>query len=365
MKAERIFIIAEAGVNHNGSIDLAMELIEVAAEAGADAVKFQTFRAENLISRSARKAKYQIETTGAGETQLEMVKRLELGETEHLQLVEKCQSRGIRFLSTPFDSASLRFLVETVEVALIKIPSGEITNAPFLLEISRTGKPVILSTGMSTLGEVEQALGVLAFGYLFPEGSPSPSDFRAAFHSPEGQRILGGRVTLLHCTTEYPTPLCDVNLLAMETLHAAFGLPVGFSDHTEGVAVPIAAAARGAVVIEKHFTLDRSLSGPDHAASLEPGELKLLVRSIREVETALGSAIKMPVPSELGNRVVARRSIVASRNISRGEILSMDNLCMKRPGGGLSPFMYWELLGRSATREYRKDEALGDEVRGA
>jgi len=364
VKANRVFIIAEAGVNHNGSIETAERLVDVAADAGADAVKFQTFRAESIISKSAGKAQYQVETTGDGETQLEMVKRLELGETEHLRLVEKCRSRGILFLSTPFDSASLHFLVEIINVPLIKVPSGEITNAPFLLEIARTGKPVILSTGMSTLGEIEQALGVLAFGSLFPDSVPAKSDFCSAYQSLEGQRILGGRVTLLHCTTEYPAPLCDVNLLAMETLHTAFGLPVGYSDHTAGIAVPIAAAARGAVVIEKHFTIDRLLPGPDHKASIEPGELAMLVRSVREVEAALGTAIKSPAASELGNRNVARKSIVAARNIRRGETFSLDNVCVKRPGGGLSPFKYWELLGRSAKSEYREDETLDDEVCG-
>jgi len=358
MKADHVFIIAEAGVNHNGSLDMALRLVDVAADAGADAIKFQTFRSENVISGSARKALYQIESTGNTETQLEMVKKLELGEQEHFKIVERCYQRDIRFLSTPFDSLSLRFLVDTLDISLIKIPSGEVTNAPFLLEIARTAKPVILSTGMSTLGEVEQALGVLAFGYLSPGEAPSLPGFCAAFNSLEGQRMLVDRVTLLHCTTEYPAPLCDVNLKAMETLHAAFGLTVGYSDHTEGIAVTIASVARGAAVIEKHFTLDRLLPGPDHRASLGPSELALMVRSVREVESALGSAIKMPSPSEFDNRTVARRSLVAGRDIVAGEAFSAENVAIKRPGIGISPFMYWELLGRKAIRNFAADEVI-------
>jgi len=364
LQDKRIFIIAEAGVNHNGSVETALKLVDAAADAGADAVKFQTFRAESVISTTAPKAAYQIAAAGPSESQLEMVKRLELSESDHLILLERCHSRGICFLSTPFDSESLRFLVNTIGVPVIKIPSGEITNAPFLLEIARTGAPVILSTGMSTLGEIEQALGVLAFGFLFQEGFPAKSELTSAYQSLEGRRMLARHVTLLHCTTEYPTPLNDVNLLAMDSLNAAFGLPVGYSDHTAGVAIPIAAAARGAIIIETHFTLARMLPGPDHQASIEPHELSFMVRSIREVETALGSHIKSPAPSELGNRDVVRKSIVVARNIARGEIFSLENVCVKRPGGGLSPFLFWELLGRSAKRDYRKDEVLGDEACG-
>jgi N-acetylneuraminate synthase len=358
----KIFIIAEAGVNHNGSLETALALVDAAADAGADAVKFQTFRAGNVVSSFAHKAAYQIKTTGAAETQLEMVKRLELGAQEHLRIVDRCNKRNIQFLSTPFDSLSLKFLVEVLDIPLIKIPSGEITNAPFLLEIARTGKPVFLSTGMSSLGEIEQALGVLAFGYLNLDGTPSAQSFREAYNSKEGRQLLDSRVVLLHCTTEYPAPYDDVNLRAMDTLHMAFSLPVGYSDHTQGVTVAIAAAARGAEVLEKHFTLDRSLPGPDHKASLEPHELKNMVIAVRNVELALGSSIKYATLSEFENRTVARRSIVAAKEIEVGEYFTLDNLAIKRPGDGLSPFLFWDLVGRKSSKHYRKDEALTSDV---
>lgn len=356
---EHVYIIAEAGVNHNGSIDMAKSLIDVAAEAGADAVKFQTFKAEQLVSRHAPKAEYQQCTTDATESQLDMIRKLELAESDYVALIAHAESIGIEFLSTPFDSSSLVFLVGGMKLSTIKIPSGEITNAPFLLEIARCAKRVILSTGMSTLGEVEEALGVLAFGFTADaEVEPVGESFIRAFASVEGQAALRERVILLHCTTEYPAPFREVNLRAMGTLASAFDLPAGYSDHTQGIHVSLAAVALGAQVIEKHFTLDRNLPGPDHKASLEPGELKQMVRSIREVELALGSTVKQPVASELRNRVVVRKSLVAGRDIRKGELFTSTNLAVKRPGDGISPARYWECLGKYADRDYQQDDKV-------
>jgi len=353
------FIIAEAGVNHNGSIDMALQLVDEAARAGADAVKFQTFKSEAVISRYAVKAEYQQQTTGVEDTQLEMVKKLELDAAAHHRIRNRCREQGIQFLSTPFDAESLRLLVGEFDLPIIKIPSGEITNAPFLIEIAATGRNLILSTGMSTLGDIETALAVLAFGALKTGQHPSSEAFREAYESDAGQKILQERVTLLHCTTEYPAPLDQINLRAMETMRQAFGLPVGYSDHTKGIAVTIAAAALGACVIEKHFTLDRSLPGPDHLASLEPGELAEMVRGIRAVEMAIGGAKKLAVPAERKNRVVARKSLVALVAIKRGEIFTQENLGCKRPGSGISPLNYWDMLGKVADRDYAEDEAIG------
>ena len=357
-KARGIYIIAEAGVNHNGSLDLALQLVDAAADAGADAVKFQTFRADRLVSGSAPKAEYQKAATGASESQFEMLRRLELDQEAHQQLLAHCGKRGIQFLSTPFDPESIDLLAMTLDLPMLKLSSGEITNAPLLLKAARSGKPIILSTGMATLGDVETALGVLAFGYTDHDNMPGEGAFRAAYAGAEGQGVLREQVTLLHCTTEYPAPFADVNLRAMGTLSAAFGLRVGFSDHTEGIAVPIAAAALGAVLIEKHFTLDRTLPGPDHKASLEPDELKQMVTAIRQVELAFGSYRKLPVPSEIGNAQVARRSIVAAWAIRAGEPFSEGNLSVKRPGSGISPLRYWELIGRPAGRNYMPDELI-------
>lgn len=351
------YIIAEAGVNHNGSLEMAKQLVEVAAQAGVDAVKFQTFKADKLVSPSAAKADYQARTTCTEETQYEMIRKLELNEAAHEQLIAHCKECGIAFLSTPFDPESVDLLAGRFDLPCLKVPSGEITNAPLLLKIACSGKPVILSTGMSTLGEIEDALGVLAFGYLGLE-KPSVAAFNSAYASPGGQAVLQKMVSLLHCTTEYPAPLEDVNLAVMDTLNRAFGLSVGYSDHTEGITVAIAAAARGARIIEKHFTLDRTLPGPDHRASLEPDELKQMVTAIRAVELSIGSPRKQPTPSELNNRVVARKSVVAACPIAAGEIFSETNLTFKRPGVGLSPLRYWELLDRIASRDFTTDEAI-------
>ncbi|MFZ5633351.1 MAG: N-acetylneuraminate synthase [Bacillota bacterium] len=358
-KTAGVYIIAEAGVNHNGSVAMAVQLIDVAAEAGADAVKFQTFQAEKIVSRFAPKAQYQAKTTDLAESQLEMVKKLELDEEAHRLLIEHCHMRGIQFISTPFDFDSVDLLVSTFNIPRLKLPSGEITNAPLLLKIARTGKPVIMSTGMSTLGEIETALGVLAFGYTCPaDKTPSLATFTEAYCSETGQKALREKVVLLHCTTEYPAPFSDVNLKVLDTLQAAFGLPVGLSDHTPGIAVSIAAAARGAVVIEKHFTLNRNLPGPDNGASLEPDELKAMVQSVRQVEEALGSPVKAPVPSELKNICIVRKSLVAARHIRKGEPFTEENLGFKRPGNGISPVHYWDLLGKVADRNYEQDEMV-------
>ncbi|OAI27810.1 N-acetylneuraminate synthase [Methylomonas koyamae] len=355
----RVFIIAEAGVNHNGSLETAMRLVDAAAAAGADAVKFQTFKAEKLVTQAAAKAEYQKQTTDAGESQFDMLRKLELKYEFHAQLRDYCRGRHIEFLSTAFDFDSLRFLADEVGVAKLKVPSGEITNGPFLLAHAETGKDIILSTGMATLGEVETALGVLAFGYLGWE-RPGLARFREAYASAPGQAMLRQKVTLLHCTSEYPTPPEHVNLKAMDTLAQAFGLPAGYSDHTEGLAVPIAAAARGAVLIEKHFTLDRSAKGPDHQVSLEPDELKQMVAAVRSIERALGSPLKIPQPVELQTREVARKSLVAAAPIAAGELFSVENLACKRPGTGLSPMEYWRFLGTASSQNYAIDDLLGD-----
>lgn len=354
----KTLIIAEAGVNHNGSLDMALELIDAAFLSGADVVKFQTFKSDKTISKYAGKADYQTKSTPSGESQLDMVKKLEFDERQHATLLRHCQSKGIEFMSSPFDLESIDFLVDSLNVRCLKIPSGEITNAPLLLKAAQTGKPVILSTGMCTLGEVERALGVLAFGYLYAACSPSVDGFKAAYCSPEGQQSLQNRVILLHCTSEYPAPINEVNLKVMDTLRNAFLLPVGYSDHTPGITVPIAAAARGAVVVEKHFTLSRGLPGPDHKASLEPSELRKMVEAIREVELVLGSAYKHPTGSEIKNIKISRKSLVANKALAKGEAFTVANLGVKRPGTGVDPFRYWEYLGQTAGRDYSPDEEI-------
>lgn len=354
----KTLIIAEAGVNHNGSLDMAIQLVKAAHECGADYVKFQTFKADKLLTATTEKAAYQKVTTDGHESQYEMIKRLELSEEHYLVLLDLCKELGIGFMSTPFDIDSLHFLTQECEMDFIKIPSGEITNALLLLEVARTGKKIILSTGMSSLSEVEQALMVIAFGYVGAGKGPSLDEFEKAYASAAGQAALSQNVTLLHCTTEYPAPLQDVNLRAMGTLKSAFGLPIGYSDHTDGITIPIAAVARGAVVIEKHFTLDRSLPGPDHRSSLEPGEFKSMVQAIRDVEISLGSPLKMATPKEVDNRAVVRKSIVAARTIHKGETYSPDNLTIKRSGKGISPMEYWSLLGKQANRDYEKDQII-------
>ncbi len=356
MTSPRTFVIAEAGVNHNGSLDMAKRLIDVAAQAGADAVKFQTFKADRMVSRGAAKADYQKARTGAEESQLDLLRRMELDAEAHRVLIEHAGKAGVAFLSTPFDEESVDLLADELGLAVLKVPSGEITNGPLLLKIAGKGREVILSTGMSTLGDIELALGALTFGFLGGGGPPSPEAFRAAFSA--SREILAERVTLLHCTAEYPAPFDEINLRAMDTLRAEFGLPVGLSDHSVGIAVPIAAVARGAAMIEKHFTLDRGLPGPDHRASLEPAELKAMIEGIRQIEAALGDGCKVPMPAEAKNAAVARKSLVAACAIRKGEPFSAQNMTAKRPGTGLDPMQYWERIGRPADRDYQPDELL-------
>lgn len=354
----KTYVIAEAGVNHNGSIELAKKLIDVATMAGADAVKFQTFKADKLVSKSAPKAQYQNLNTDANESQYEMLKKLELDGDKHRELIAYCQEKNIEFLSTPFDEDSLDLLVKDFNLSTIKIPSGEITNAPLILKIAKTGKPVILSTGMSTLGDIEIALGILAFGYLGITEKPSVNNFMLAYSSKSGQAILQDKVILLHCTTEYPAPFNEVNLKNIETLKTAFNLPVGFSDHTEGIAISLAAVACGAVLIEKHFTLDKSLLGPDHKASLDPQELIAMIAGIHQIEQALGMTVKMPTPAEMQNKHIARKSLVAAKEIGQGEVFSENNVLIKRPGNGISPIYYWDYLGKKSENYYREDEVI-------
>ena len=329
----RVFVIAEAGVNHNGHIEIAKQLIDAASEAGADAVKFQTFQADSLVCRTAKKAEYQLETTDRTETQYDMLKKLELTPQMHRELIEHCLKRNIMFLSTPFDLESIKLLSE-LGMQIYKIPSGEITNLPYLREIAKQQKKIILSTGMSSMDEVKAAVNVL---------------------KNNGTEEL----TLLHCNTQYPTPISDVNLLAMVKMREETGLPVGYSDHTQGIEVPIAAAALGAEVIEKHFTLDRKMEGPDHKASLEPQELMQMVVGIRKIESALGSKIKQVSESEMTNVAIVRKSIVAAANIKRGEKYTEKNITTKRPATGISPMMWDEIIGKTADRDYKVDEIIG------
>lgn len=328
----KVIIIAEAGVNHNGDLEIAKKLIDTAAIAGANYVKFQTFRPENIVSRYAKKAAYQKETTDNTESQLEMLKKLELKKEYHPVLIEYAKRKGIQFLSTPFDLDSIDFLA-ALDLPLFKIPSGDITNLPYLEKIGKLQKPVILSTGMSTLAEVEKAVGVL-------------------------RKSGCSEISVLHCNTEYPTPYEDVNLKAMITLRDKLSIPVGYSDHTPGIEVPIAAVAMGAEIIEKHFTLDRNMEGPDQKASLEPDELKAMVRAIRNIEKALGSPEKTVSDSELKNITIARKSIVAKEKISKGDIFTIDNITVKRPGNGISPMRWYEVIGKKAIKDFEEDELI-------
>ena len=326
-----VYIIAEAGVNHNGDINLAYQLVDAAKAAGVDCIKFQTFKSENLVSHTAQKAEYQKAATGDS-SQQDMLKQLELSFDEFVSLKKYCDRKGICFLSTPFDFESIEFL-NSIEMPFWKIPSGEVTNYPYLVALAKTGKPVVMSTGMCEMQEIEDAIAVLR--------ENGTSDIK-----------------LLHCNTEYPTPYEDVNLRAMKTLRDAFGVEVGYSDHTKGIEVPIAAVAMGASVIEKHFTLDRNMEGPDHKASLEPQELKQMVDSIRHIEAALGSGDKRPSPSEKKNMAVARKSIVAAKRIKAGDILTEENITVKRPGTGICPMRWKEVLGTRAVRDFEEDELI-------
>ncbi len=356
--SDHVTVIAEAGVNHNGSLDTALALVAAAADAGADIVKFQTFKADALAAASAPKAVYQARETGSAQSQLEMLRALELPYAHHHELARACEAADIEFLSTAFDAESLAFLVGEMGIARIKIPSGELTNAPLVLAAARSGLPVIVSTGMATLGDVEAALGVIAFGMIGGNEAPSRAAFEAAYASEQGRAALADNVTVLHCTTDYPTPPDAVNMRAMATMGRAFGVRTGYSDHTAGLAVPVLAVGLGASLIEKHFTLDRSMPGPDHTASLEPDDLARMVAMIREAQAALGSPVKAPGSAERANIVVARKSLVAAQPIGAGDLFTEQNLGVKRPGDGRTPMDFWRVLGTSATRAYAPDEAV-------
>jgi len=355
----RTIIIAEAGVNHNGDCARALALVEAAKRAGADIVKFQSFRADKLATAEAVKASYQQATTGAEQSQLEMLRALELSGDDELRIAAACKAADITYMSTPFDADSATHLVKRIGVSTLKVGSGDLTNAPLLLHLARFRLPIILSTGMATLAEVEQALGVIAFGSRRDTNAqPAPADFAKILLDRDTWAELRSKVTLLHCTTEYPAEPASINLRAMATLSNAFGLPVGFSDHSRGIHVATAAVALGATMIEKHLTLDRNLPGPDHRASIEPDELTAMIASIRDVELALGDGRKVPAPEEIANRVVARRSLVATGAIRSGEPFSEQNLGDKRPGNGIPPLAYWAYLGKKADRDYAANEAL-------
>ncbi|OBU09372.1 N-acetylneuraminate synthase [Morganella psychrotolerans] len=352
-------VIAEVGVNHNGNEEIAMELINAAHRAGADIVKFQTFKAKNLVTENAKQADYQIANTQKKESQFAMLSRLELSHESHHRLIKHCETLGIEFLSTAFDSESLDFLVNDLKLKRLKLPSGELTNAPLILQHARSGKDLIVSTGMATLAEIEMALGVIAFGYTSPQYiQPSLAAFQQAYASEEGRAALSKKVTILHCTTEYPAPMDEINLRAMDTLGAAFNLPVGYSDHSEGITIPIAAVARGAILIEKHFTLDKKMEGPDHKASINPSELISMINAIRQVEIALGSPVKTPTISEIKNKLVARKSLVAATAIKSGDQFTDINIAIKRPGNGISPYRYWDIISRFADRDYLPGDIL-------
>jgi len=354
----RTYIIAEAGVNHNGSFEIAKKLVRAAADAGADAVKFQSFVAGELVSEKAPKAKYQRETTAKSETQFQMLKKLELSQINQLRLDKFCGRSGISFLSTAFDIDSARFLIDLAGLKTIKISSGDLTNAPLLFEIAKKQRSIILSTGMANIIEIESALGVIAFGYLFPGKKPSRANIGRAYKIAQKSGILKKRVCLMQCTTEYPAPYDEVNLRTIAMLREKFKLPVGLSDHTMGWEVAVAAVAMGARLIEKHFTLNRNFKGPDHKASLTPSELKQMVQGIRRVEMALGSMVKEATKSEKKNLLVVRKSLVVREKVERGEKFTSSNLTTKRPGIGMEPLYYWDLLGKRAKRPYEKDEVI-------
>lgn len=328
----KVFIIAEAGVNHNGDIELAKKLIDVASESGVDAVKFQTFKAEKLVAKTAPKADYQSKTTDKSESQFDMIKKLELNNEMHRILIDYCNKKNIMFLSTAFDLESMDEL-DKLGISIFKVPSGEINNFTYLRKVAQLDKPVIVSTGMTNLSEIEDALTVLQENGCMD-------------------------VTVLHCNTEYPTPMEDVNLSAMLTIRDAFKVNIGYSDHTLGIEIPIAATAMGATVIEKHFTLDKNMEGPDHKASLEPAELKAMVKAIRNIEAALGNGIKKPSKSERKNKNIARKSIVALTNIKQGDMFTEENITVKRPGNGISPMKWDEVIGKVANMDYKEDEMI-------
>ena len=357
MLPDHVYVIAEAGVNHNGQRDLAFALVDAAADAGADAVKFQTFDAAVLAARDAPKAAYQKQTTDAAESQLAMLRRLELPREWHGALRDHAHKRGIEFLSTAFDRDSLSFL-DDLGVPMFKVPSGELTNGPLLWAFASKRKPLILSTGMATLAEVEQGLAIVAHALANDREPGSMAEIWRGWSDAANRDRLRGHVTLLHCTSQYPMPPDEVNLRAMSTLGAAFGLPVGYSDHSEGRLISAAAVACGARLIEKHFTIDRDLPGPDHRASLEPGELKLMIEELRLIERAMGDGIKAPQPSEWDTRGAARQQVVAAATIATGTVFTREHLTTARTSGGMPAVMLWELVGARATRDYEPGDAI-------
>jgi N-acetylneuraminate synthase len=357
MNSKHVYVIAEAGVNHNGDLKLARRLVDCAADAGADAVKFQTFDAKKLATSNAPKARYQQQSTDAAESQLEMLRKLELPHEWHWDLRDHARSRGIEFLSTAFDAGSLNF-IEKLDMPFYKVPSGELTNGPLLWQFARLGRQLVVSTGMATMSEVELALAVIAHALNASAEPADIDDVWRGWSNPTWRASLKGRVTLLHCTSQYPTPMHECNLRAMDTLQV-FGLPIGYSDHTEGTLIPIAAVARGATFIEKHFTLDRNMPGPDHKSSLEPAELALMVKQIRDLQLALGDGTKCPQVSEWNTRQVARQHVVAARDIIEGSLLMREDLTTARNGGGghLASAL-WGLVGISATRSYTAGDPI-------
>lgn len=354
-----VFIIAEAGVNHNGSISLAKKLIDAARSSGANAVKFQTFKAGNLVTHNAGMANYQKKNLNSkSNSQYSMLKRLELSYNDFAELKKYCDQKKIEFLSTPFDLESLNFLVKKLKMKKIKLGSGEITNAPLLLAAAHTGLPIILSTGMSTLKEVETAVNIIGYGYVSKNKFPKTYDWNHYFKKPSVLKILKKKLTLLHCSSEYPAEIKTLNLSAMKTLENYFKIPVGYSDHTMGIHIPLIAVGLGAPIIEKHFTLDPKMKGPDHKASLKPNELKKMISDIRDFEKAIGTSNKRPTVKEKSTAKVARKSLVAAKNIRKGEILTVKNLTTKRPGTGLSPVLFWNYIGKKAKQNYKKNDLI-------
>lgn len=352
------YIIAEAGVNHNGSFEMACKLVDIAKAAGADAVKFQTFNTDLLVTKKAPQAAYQSENMGKSISQYEMLKKLELSFQEFHNLSVYCHAQNIEFLSTPFDTKSVDFLVDNIHIKTIKIPSGELTNSPFIHYISTKRLPIILSTGMATIKEIHDALSFIAYGLSFPSKDVQLDCVKSFYKTEASQKILKDYVTVLHCTTSYPTELEDVNLNSMGYLREELMLSIGFSDHSEGILVPIAAVAKGAKVIEKHFTMNKSLPGPDHKASLNPTELADMVTGIRLIEKTLGTLKKEPTNREMKNRDAARKSLFISKDILAGETFSKNHICIKRPGNGMSPLQYWNLLGKQSSKDYKEGDMI-------
>lgn len=352
------YIIAEAGVNHNGSHEMACQLVDIAKEAGADAVKFQTYNTDLLVTKEAKQAEYQTHNLGVTTSQYEMLKKLELSYEEFQKLSTYCDVQNIEFLSTPFDSGSVDFLVDNIHIKTIKIPSGELTNSPFIHYIATKRLPIILSTGMATMEEIHDALSFIAFGLAFPKKSIEIKQVQTFYRTKEAKQLLNEFVTVLHCTTSYPTKPVDVNLLSMDYLLDELHTKIGFSDHSEGILIPIAAVAKGASLIEKHFTIDKTLPGPDHKASLNPTELKEMITGIRLIEEALGSYKKEPTNEEFKNRIPARKSIVANKAIKSGEVYTTGNIITKRPGTGMAPILYWSILGEKALKDYKEGDMI-------